>query len=539
MQETNAPRNDGATPPGGPSGTPAAKNPREIRVAGSNRVYDRNKLLLVLLVPLAMSLLQVSSVNVALSSMGEALSASDAQKQWVLSGYALAIGISLVPAGRLGDIFGRSGAFVTGLAVFTLASLLVGISNDPTQLNVLRIFQGIGAGIFSPQTTGLIQQYFVGPARARAFALFGLVVAMSVAAGPLMSGALISAFGADVGWRASFLVNVPLGILGIVIALLWLPFGKERRTIGKRAKKVQAEYAASEAAAGREVVEPVKREKREKVDLDPVGMTLLAAAVLGIMLPFMSHGSVWIWALVPTGLLLLGVWVWWENHYKKAGHFPMVDLALFKIRSFSYATAIASIQFLGSTSMFVILAMFLQEGDGVSAIKTALVGLPNAVLSAYAALWAGKRAYAKGAWVQMVALGVILTGILGACVALWAFSNGASFWWLALPLTIMGFGQGAMGSANQTVTMLEVPASHGGTAGGFSQTGQRIATAIGNAVITAVLFAALGSNPTVEDWTRATMISYLVIAAIVSIAMVLAVRFWRTSKNPTAPVPAA
>ncbi|WP_406711483.1 MFS transporter [Trueperella pyogenes] len=150
------------------------ENPRYIRVAGSDRTYDRNKLLVVLLLPLMMTLLQVSSVNNILTSLARALSASDSQIQWVLSGYALAVGIVLVPAGRLGDMFGRSSAFIVGMAVFTLSSLFVGLSSDPTLLSSMRIIQGAGAGILAPQTTGLIQRYFVGQARAKAFALFGL-----------------------------------------------------------------------------------------------------------------------------------------------------------------------------------------------------------------------------------------------------------------------------------------------------------------------------------------------------------------------------
>lgn len=152
-------------------------------VPGSTRVYDKRQLLTVLLVPLMMALVQVSSVNNALPALSEALHSSDGGLQWVLSGYALAIGIVLVPAGRLGDILGRSSLFVVGLTIFTFASLACGISTNVLMLNLFRIVQGIGAGILSPQTTGLILQYFEGHARAKAFALFGLVVSLSVAIG--------------------------------------------------------------------------------------------------------------------------------------------------------------------------------------------------------------------------------------------------------------------------------------------------------------------------------------------------------------------
>lgn len=129
------------------------------------------------------------------------MSASESGIQLILSGYALAVGISLVPAGRLGDIFGRSSMWVIGLAIFTLASLGCGLAHTIAELNLMRVLQGIGGGFFSPQVTGLIQQYFQGRARARAFGYMGLVVAASVAVGPLLSGLLVSLLGQDPGWR--------------------------------------------------------------------------------------------------------------------------------------------------------------------------------------------------------------------------------------------------------------------------------------------------------------------------------------------------
>lgn len=496
-------------------------DPRHIKVAGSNRVYDRNKLLAVLLVPLMMTLLQVSSVNNVLTAMGRALEASDAQLQWVLSGYALAVGIILVPAGRLGDMFGRSSAFVAGFALFTLSSLLVGLSGDATLLNLMRVLQGMGAGILAPQTTGLIQRYFVGQARAKAFALFGLVVSMSVAAGPLMSGFLVGFLGEDRGWRWSFIINFPIGLIGIILALRWLPFGKERRHVGSRHEQAQAEYLHMQQREGRFY-------RASAPDLDPVGMALLALAVVGIMLPFMSTGWRYAWALLPAGVVLLAVWVLWEKVYKRHGREPMVDLRLFAIPTFSWSTAISTLQFLGMSSIFVVLAMFLQRGLGVTALTVGLLTLPNALLSAYAAMWAGKRAVEDGRRVQVIALALMLAGMLGAMGMVWGVERGISYWWLIIPMTILGFGQGAMGSANQTQSMLDVPAEHGGTAGGIMQTGQRIATAVGIAIITAAFFH--GQHST-GGWFFALQLAYAVISLITLTALILAAAFWRADRS--------
>ena len=503
----------------------------EIRVAGSNRVYSRKKLLIVLLVPLMMSLMQVSSINTALTSIQQSLSATDAEIQWMISGYALAIGIVLVPSGRLGDLFGRSGGFITGLAIFAIASLLIGLANDPVYLNLMRVLQGIGSGILSPQATGLIQQYFEGQARAKAFAYFGLVVSASVAAGPVLSGGLIALLGPEIGWRTSFLLNFPLGIIGVLLAIFWLPFGKERRTIGPRAAKIEAQYEAAEAAAGHTVR---KRQPGQKIDLDPMGMVLLSLAVVAIMLPFMIKTPAWIYTIVILGIALMALWLTWEKRYKERGGFPMVDLELFKIQTFRYGMTIISVLFLGMTSVWAVLLIFLQNALGATPFELGLLSVPNSVLSAFASLWAGKYAVTHGRAVQLGSLIMYLFGLLG-CIAMTYFAfHGASFWWYIFPTLFMGVAGGALGAANQTQAMLDVPASSGGTAGGVLQTGQRMSTAIGIAIVTAVFFAARGpvdATTSAPHWYLGLIAAFSLIAFIILVDILIAARFWYLGHN--------
>lgn len=496
-------------------------NPREIRVAGTDRIYDRNKLLIVLLVPLLMTLLQVSSVNNALPSISASLGASDSQLQWVLSGYALAFGITLVPAGRLGDVMGRSSIFVIGFAIFTIASLLVGLMQSATTLNMMRILQGFGSGLLSPQTTGLIQRYFTGQARAKAFSLFGLVVSMSVAAGPVMSGGLIALLGPELGWRASFIINFPIGIIGIILAIKWLPFGKERRHVGPHKDDAKREYVERGLKEGN--LPP----RRTRIDLDPIGMVILAVAIMCIMLPFMTKDQPWVWALLAVGVVLTITWFFWEKRYKARGREPMVDLDLFKIKTFSYSAAVTTVLFMGTTSLFVILAIYLQDGQGASALTVGLIGLPNALLSGYAAIWSGKRAVEHGRGVQVMSLAFVLAGVLGMTFVIWGVEHGLSYYWLIAPTLLMGFGLGALGSANQTQSMLDVPAEHGGTAGGVMQTGQRIAAAVGNAVITAIFFLGLSTYSGESGYYFGAIVAYIIVCVIITIALVIAILFWR------------
>lgn len=468
---------------------------------------NRNKILFVLLIALAMSLIQVSSVNVALDAIGSALNASSSQLQWVLSGYALMIGLVLVPAGRLGDLFGQAMLFVIGLALFTIASAACGLASDPVALNVLRLAQGAASGLFSPQVTGLIQKYFSGQARAKAFALFGLVVSVSVAAGPILAGLIIDFLGPEQGWRATFGINVPLGVIGVALAVFWLPFSTERAELGRR---------------------HVTQRRRRGIDLDPVGMVLLITAVLCVMLPFMIHGNPWRWTLLPAAVVLLIAWVRWETVYEQGGRAPMVHMSMFRIRSFSFSTAIMALQFLGITSQFVVIAMFLQAGLGEAAIAAGMIGLPNALASAVASMWSGKYTIRYGRQIMAGSLFLMVIGLAAAIVVLLNLENGWSFWWLSLAFMVTGIGQGAMGSASQTQAMLEIPPTDGGTAGGITQTSQRIATAIGNAVITAILLGILGGSTegaAVAVWVDAVIASYVAIIAILLVGLAVSIAF--------------
>jgi MFS family permease len=170
-----------------------------------------------------MALLDVTIVNVALPSIRTGLHASSASLEWIVSGYALSYGLALVPGGRAGDRFGAKRLFLTGLTIFTLASVGCGIAQDQGQLVAARIVQGLGAGLFFPAIGATIQHTFTGPARSRAFGLLGAVIGVSTAIGPLLGGLIIAAAGASDGWRWVFLVNLFVGAVAIPMAAWRLP----------------------------------------------------------------------------------------------------------------------------------------------------------------------------------------------------------------------------------------------------------------------------------------------------------------------------
>jgi len=451
----------------------------------------------VLSIVLFMSLIDVSIVNVALPSIQLGLGATDAQLQWILSGYALTFGVGLVTAGRAGDILGRGPLFIVGVALFTLSSMAAGLSQDATLLNIARAFQGIGSGLISPQVVGMVQQYFRGAERARAFAIFGAAVGVSVAVGPLLGGLLIHAGGVEHGWRWTFFVNVPVGMLAIALALLWFPRPLLNRNLPRDA-----------------------RERTQSRDLDPVGAVLLGFAVLALLLPFVeARAGAWIWFSIPVGVGLVLLWLWWERRQKRLGHRPMVDLGIFRVPSFSYGTLLITVYFVGITSVWVLLALYLQNGLGLTALETGLMGLPSAIVSGFSALLAGRNVVKHGRKVVIIGIYSALLGLVASMVVVWLRSQGlASEWWLLLSVSFIGIGQGSVISPNQTLTLADVPLEYAGSSGGIMQTGQRIGTSMGIAMITALAFATLA----VSSWSVAFIAGFAGITAVVLITLAIA-----------------
>ncbi|WP_026534953.1 MFS transporter [Arthrobacter sp. H14] len=451
----------------------------------------RWRVLSVLLVTIFMSLVGVSIVNVALPSIQQGLGATQSDIQWVLSGYALTFGVVLVAAGRAGDILGRGPLFIAGVSVFTLSSIAAGLAPDPLSLNIARFVQGVGSGLLNPQAVGMIQQYFRGAERGRAFGYFGTVVGLSVAVGPLLGGLLIELGGVENGWRWTFLVNVPVGILAIVLALRWFPRPLRAGRMGSRRR-----------------------------DLDPIGALLLGLAVLTVLLPFVeTDSSAWIWALLPASGLLVLLWALWERRYKARGRSPMVDLAIFRTASFSNGALLVSLYFTGMTSIFVLIALYFQEGLGHSALESGAVGVPSAILGAIAANWGGKVVMRFGRKLVIGGMFCALAGLaLSILVIQLAAAGMISEWWLLASLGLVGVGQGAVITPNQTLTLADVPLEYAGSSGGIMQTGQRIGTSVGIAMITAVAFAVLGMS----NWPQAITAGFIVIGAVILLALVVA-----------------
>ena len=452
---------------------------------------DHRRLLPTLLIPAFVTLLAVSSVNVILPAVSQDLNAGTAGLQLVVSGYALVFGVVLVPAGRAGDVMGRGRIFVIGMILFGAGSLASGLAPDVVTLNLARAVMGIGSGLLNPQVAGMIQQYYTGEARGRAFGAFGAVIGVSVAVGPVLSGGLIGWLGGDWGWRASFLINVPFTLLGVWAARRYLPASAWLRQSPRDHTRL-ADHDAKNGAS-----------RRSKVDLDPIGMGLLAAGTLLIMIPFMeASAGAWVWCLEAAGIGVIGTWVAWEKHYRARGGAPMVDLDLLAIPSFAFGSLAIAVYFLGST-----------------ALASGIIGVPAALAGSVAAAVAGRRVIRVG---RAMVLGGMALGMAGLLASIGVIhmraSAGWSPWWLTLTLLVLGAGQGLVVSPNQTLSLADVPLEYAGAAGGILQTGERIGTSIGIAAITGLTFRVSHTS----GWDAAAQAGLLAVVAAIAVAAAVA-----------------
>jgi len=293
------------------------------------RGRERDRVLLVLLSALFFSLITVSIINVALPAIETGLNASAADLQWALTGYSLTFGVVLVAAGRAGDLLGRGRLFLAGVTLFGIASTVASLAPNALVLNLARAVMGVGAGLYNPQVSGLIQQHYRGAERARAFGLFGAVVGTAVAIGPVIGGLLLGSLPSWLGWRMTLGINIPLALLAVILGWRWLP--REGRTV----RRQHTTDHGSAAPAADNGSDPQGSMPHPHHDLDPFGAVLLGVAVLFVMLPFMvaaENPLAW-WAL-PTGLVVLGIWLLWEHNYARRGHEPMVNLAMFPSEPF-------------------------------------------------------------------------------------------------------------------------------------------------------------------------------------------------------------
>lgn len=427
-------------------------------------VSHRPWVLMVLLVGAFMILLDVTIVNVAVPSIQRSLQTSYGAVEWVVSGYALAYGLLLIPAGRLGDRLGHKRILLVGLAGFTLTSVLAGTATSAGELIGLRVAQGAMAGVMNSPILALIQVIFPPKERGKAFGWYGAVAGVSTALGPLLGGLLIAWNLHGWDWRPVFFVNLPIGVVALVATVRLVP--ESRAGHGER--------------------------------LDLIGVALVSAGIVAITYPLIAGQAAgwptWSFVVLAASIPVFASFALWERHLGRHGKTPLVDVALFASRSFTAGVGVSLAYFAGFIGLLFALSLYLQIGLSWTALHAGLTLLPFAGGTFVGASFSDPIAKRLGRGVLLLGSAVVALGVAGVIAVIHFQGVGVGTWALVAPLLVGGLGSGLVIAPNTDIVLAGVPWQDAGSASGVLNTSQRVGQAVGIATVGAALFGVLGAG---------------------------------------------
>ncbi|WP_443049778.1 MFS transporter [Streptomyces sp. HD] len=406
-----------------------------------------------------MDLVDVTIVNVAIPSIQRESGATFSQIQWITAGYALAFAAGLITGGRLGDIHGRKRLFLIGIGGFTLASALCGFAANPEMLVASRILQGAMASLMVPQVLSIVHATFPAHERGKVFGLFGAVVGLGAVTGPLL-GALLTEwnlFGLE--WRPIFLINLPVGIAGLIL--------------------------------GSRFITESKAPKAMKLDL--VGVALVTLGLLMLLYP-LTRGRelgwpLWGYASMAGALVVLAALVTYEKRKAVRDGSPLIELSLFKVKSFAAGIAVQTVFGVALGIFFLVWTLYMQYGLGWSPLKAGLTGIPFSIaVSTAAGLSVQKLVPRFGRGVLQAGALVMAVGVLLYIWEAGRYGLDIAPWQMALPLVVMGLGMGLIVAPLTDAILSEVPREHAGSASGLISTVQQMGNALGLGLVSVVFF---------------------------------------------------
>lgn len=440
-----------------------SKSPYATSEPAADRERNPWLILLVLCAAIFMLLLDTTIVNVAQQKIKQGLNADLSQIQWILDSYILAFAVLILSFGRIGDIYGRKKMFAVGMAVFTAASGLCGISSwvaelvgipGATALIGARVLQGVGGALMMPQTLSLITVAFPPQKRGTAMGVWGSVVALGAVLGPLIGGYIVTHY----PWEWVFLINIPVGIVAILATLAIVPESRDPLASGK---------------------------------LDWGGLVFSSTAIFALVYALIEGPKFGWTSPVTFGLLALSaalfvVFVWWERRVPD----PMVKLELFEIRNFWVANVIATAVSFGMLGIFFPMTFFLQGALGMTPLEAGLTMMPMSLTLMVVAPISGRLTDRIGArWILTTGLTLMTLGI----VLITSQVSATTDWRSLLPaLLVTGTGMGMTFAPMTAAAMSQVPPRISGSASGILNTSRNIGQLLGIAVLGSVLQSRLG-----------------------------------------------
>ncbi len=418
----------------------------------------------VVLIAVFMQLMDISIVNVAIPSIQRDLDASYSQVQWVLAGYQLAFAVVLITGGRLGDIYGRKRLFLIGVSGFTIASALCGFAQSPVMLVSSRFLQGAMGALMFPQALSVTQVEFPQRERGVAFGITGAVIGLATISGPLLGGLLIAGnlFGLD--WRPIFLVNLPLGVLAVVAAVVLL---RESRAEGA-------------------------------LRLDPGGVAIVSVALLMLIYPLVEGRDLgwpaWTFLLMAASVPVFWMFALYERRKTRRDNSPLVVLSLFGERALVSGLLLNLVFFSGVAAFFLTFSLFLQIGLGFTALHSGLTTIPFSFGTAIGSAVSVRLAPRLGRAILSLGCLLLVAGMLAVMATVSRYGEVIHSWQLLPALVVCGLGLGLTIPPLLNVILAGISGRSAGSASGVLSTTQQVGGALGVAIIGVIFFGLLSSQ---------------------------------------------
>lgn len=432
-----------------------------------------------------MNQLDTTVTIVAAPSVRAELGGGSATAQWLAAGYTLAFAVFLIPAGRLGDIYGRRLMFLIGGAGFTTASVACGLSSGPGVLIAARVIQGAFGALLIPQGLGIIKGVFSRRELGTAFGVFAPVIGMATVCGPIVAGALIGADIFGTGWRMVFLINLPIGVIVLAAAALVLPRG----------------------------------EQRQRMQLDLIGAVLVTGAAVLVIYPLVQGRTlgwpVWTWIMLGCGALMFGMFAVYERSTHRT---PIIEPSLLRNRTYLAGLAVAVVFFGAVAGQSLVLSMYMQAGLHFSAFHAALTGIPFSLAIAATSALANRFTTRLGRHVLHAGLAVMILGLLVLATTVHHYGASITVAKLVGPTTIMGVGMGLVFGPLFRAILGEVSQQESGSASGVLSAAQQFGGSLGVAAITTIYFTLISPPSQLSSGMTTTA---LLIAAVVGVTFVL------------------
>jgi EmrB/QacA subfamily drug resistance transporter len=432
----------------------------------------------VILIGSFLAFLDFFIVNIALPAMRADLNASPAQLQFIVAAYGISFGISLITGGRLGDIFGRKRVFLIGTGGFTIASALCGLSPTSETLIACRVAQAICAATVTPQVLAIIRVEFAPLERPIAIGLYGASMGLASITAQLLGGLLVSLNLFGWSWRPIFLINIPIGLIAIVLASRMI---RESRGSGR-------------------------------ATIDLAGFALASLGLLLLIYPIVEGREAgwpaWSFAMLATVVPVMVGFVLYERQVIRRGQTPLIALHLFRIGAIRLGLVVSVAFFSTAGVFFVVLTVFLQAGLGLPAFQAGLMFLPFAIGFSASSTVSGPIANRIGPRIVNLGTFLMALGLLG--IIAWARIPAAAagtvdLQWLLPIFFIYGLGQGLAQPAliNTVIGGAGVTGEDAGSAAGLFLTTAQSVIALGVAAIGDVFFSWLSETPTTATWLNA------------------------------------